>query len=164
MEIKISKIIFSIGLCLSTGILGSFFTVSSIKYWYAVLNKPFFSPPNWIFAPVWTILYILMGISFYLIWIKLGDKKYIKKAKFIKLSLVIFLIHLIFNASWSIVFFGMHDISLALINILIIWALIVVLMVKFYKIDKKASLLLTPYLIWVSFATVLNYSIWILNK
>ncbi len=161
---NIFKLIISIAFCQSAGLIGSFFTISSIQNWYNLLNQPSFRPPNWLFGPVWTILYTLMGISFYLIWIKLGDKKYSKKAKLIKQSLIIFLIHLFFNATWSIVFFGQHNIFLALINILVIWVFIVVLIAKFWSIDKKASALLLPYLAWVSFATILNYSIWILNR
>jgi len=113
---SILKLAASIALCQSAGLIGSFFTVSSVSSWYNLLNQPAFRPPNWLFGPVWTTLYTLMGISFYLIWIKLKDKKYSKKAKVIKLSLMIFLIHLFFNATWSIVFFGLHNIFLALIN------------------------------------------------
>ena len=158
MQIKFSQLIFSIGICLGVGILGSLFTISAIPTWYAALNKPEFSPPNFIFGPVWTILYILMGISFYLIWVKGTQKKAVKNA------LILFLVHLFFNASWSIVFFGVHLIFLALINIIILWILIIALIIKFSKINKKAAILLSPYLLWVSFATILNYNIWILNK
>ncbi len=161
---SILKLVASIALCQSAGIIGSFFTVSSIQNWYNLLNQPSFRPPNWLFGPVWTILYTLMGISFYLIWVKLNDKKYLKKAKQIRLALVIFLIHLFFNATWSIIFFGQNNIFLALINILVIWVFIVILISKFWSLDKRASILLIPYLAWVSFATILNYSIWILNR
>ncbi|MCL5784139.1 MAG: tryptophan-rich sensory protein [Patescibacteria group bacterium] len=161
---SIFKLVISIALCQSAGLIGSFFTFSSIPNWYNLLNQPAFRPPNWLFGPAWATLYTLMGISFYLIWIKLKDNKYSKKAKLIKLSLMIFLIHLFFNATWSIVFFGLHNIFLALINILIIWVFIVILIGKFWNLDKRASILLIPYLAWVSFATILNYSIWILNR
>lgn len=153
---SILKLVGSIALCQSAGLIGSFFTVSSIQNWYNLLNQPSFRPPNWLFGPVWTILYTLMGISFYLIWIKKGP--------LVKQALTIFLIHLFFNATWSIVFFGLHNIFLALINILVIWVFIVVLINKFWSLDKRASILLIPYLAWVSFATILNYSIWILNR
>lgn len=161
---NILKLVISVVLCQSAGLVGSLFTVSSISNWYEFLKQPVFRPPNWVFGPVWTALYTFMGISFFLVWVKLNDKKYHKQAKLIRQSLVIFLIHLFFNASWSIVFFGLHNILLALVNILIIWAFIVVLIFKFWPIDKRASILLIPYLAWVSFATILNYSIWILNK
>lgn len=161
---SILKLVASIALCQSAGIIGSFFTVSSIQNWYNLLNQPSFRPPNWLFGPVWIILYTLMGISLYLIWIKLEDIKYLKMIKQIKLVLVLFLIHLFFNATWSIVFFGLHNIFLALINILIIWVFIVILIGMFWSLDKRASILLIPYLAWVSFATILNYSIWVLNR
>lgn len=158
MPIKFPQLIFSIGMCLGAGILGSFFTIPSIPTWYATLNKPVFSPPNFVFGPVWTILYILMGISFYLIWTNKAQNKDVKKA------LSIFLVQLFFNTTWSIIFFGGHQILLALINIVILWLLILVVMIQFYKINKISGLLLIPYLAWVSFASFLNYSIWILNR
>ncbi|OGE33683.1 TspO protein [Candidatus Daviesbacteria bacterium RIFCSPHIGHO2_02_FULL_36_13] len=151
MPKNLLKLIFSIGICLGAGVLGSFFTISSIPTWYVTLNKPFFSPPNWVFGPVWTILYILMGYSLYLVW---------KKKKVPS----IFWIQLILNASWSIIFFGMKSPSLALINIAVLWIAIVLTIKSFYKINKLAAYLLYPYLAWVSFASILNYSIWILNK
>lgn len=158
MPKSFSKLFFSIAICQAAGLIGTIFTVSSIENWYKLLNQPSFQPPNWLFGPVWTILYTFMGISLYLIWIKGTKKKEVRQA--IKL----FFIHLILNSSWSIVFFGLHNILFALINIVILWILIVVVMVKFYKIDKKASFILIPYLAWVSFATVLNYYIWLMNK
>jgi translocator protein len=152
------KLLLAIFICQAAGLIGTFFTVSSIQNWYILLNQPSFSPPNYLFGPVWITLYTLIGISFYLIWIKGVRRKEVKKA------LTLFLVHLLFNASWSIVFFGMHQILLALINIIILWIFIAVLVVRFSKIDKRAGLLLLPYLAWVSFATALNYSIWLLNK
>lgn len=134
------------------GIIGSLFTASAIQTWYAELQRPSFSPPNWIFGPVWVFLYFLMGISAYLIWQK-EDKK----------DLGLFWIHLFFNAIWSILFFGLQSPGLALIDIIVIWLFIVVLIIKFWKRSKLASLLLTPYLLWVSFAGILNYYIWQLN-
>lgn len=150
MTIKIPKLIFSIGLCLGAGVLGSFFTVSSIATWYQTLNKPFFSPPNWIFGPVWTILYILMGISLYLVW----EKKKVP---------AVFWIQLILNALWSIIFFGMRNPTLALMDIVALWITIILTMKAFYKINKIAAYLLIPYLVWVSFATILNLIIVLLN-
>lgn len=160
----ILKLVLSVAICQGAGLIGTVFTVSSISNWYNLLNQPAFRPPNWLFGPVWTTLYTLMGISFYLIWIKLKDSKYNNKAKLIRMSLMIFLIHLFFNATWSIIFFGLHNIFLALINILVIWMFIVILITKFWILDKRAAVMLIPYLAWVSFATILNYSIWILNR
>lgn len=158
-----SKLIASIVLCQLAGIIGSFFTFSAITDWYQYLNKPSFSPPNWVFGPVWTSLYTLMGISLYLHWIKLSDKKYSKQSKYIKESITIFLIHLFFNAIWSIIFFGLKEILFALVIIIIIWGFVVGMIRRFYQTDKWSSYLLYPYLAWVSFATVLNFSLWLLN-
>ena len=144
------KLFLSIGICLGAGVVGSFFTVSSIPTWYAILNKPFFSPPNWVFGPVWTILYILMGISLYLIW----QKREIP---------AIFWVQLILNTAWSIIFFGMRNPTLAFIDILILWVSILLTIKVFSKINKLAGRLLIPYLVWVSFATILNLGILILN-
>ncbi len=151
------RLIISLALPQLAGIIGSFFTVSAIPSWYATLQKPSFSPPNWIFGPAWVMLYILMGISVYLVWQK------IKENKTVKGSLWLFWIHLFFNATWSIIFFGLQNPGLALINIVIIWLLIIALIIKFWKISKWATYLLIPYLLWVSFASVLNYFIWYLN-
>lgn len=158
MRINLPKLIASITLPLAVGGLGSFFTISAIPIWYSALNKPSFAPPNYVFGPVWTILYTLMGISLYRIWTKGTKKKEVRDA------LKLFAVHLVFNATWSIVFFGMHNIPLSLVNIIVLWALIVMVMIKFYKIDKKASWILLPYLAWVSFAAILNYNIFLLNK
>lgn len=151
---NLPRLLFSIGICEGAGIVGSFFTFSAIPAWYKFLNKPSFSPPNWLFGPAWTVLYFLMGISLYLIWTSR------KKTKEV---LLLFWIHLFFNATWSIVFFGLRSPFLGFINILILLFLILVVIYKFWKINKLAGALLLPYLVWVSFATVLNYNILILN-
>lgn len=141
----------------SAGIIGSFFTFDSVNTWYKTLNKPSFSPPNWLFAPVWLTLYTMMGISSYLVYLKRGEYPQAKPA------LVLFGIHLALNALWSILFFGLKNPLLAFIEIIILWLTIVALIILFYKIDKIAALLLVPYLLWVSFASILNFSIWRLN-
>lgn len=151
------KLIISISVTEIAGIIGSIFTISSIPTWYATLEKPVLNPPNWIFGPVWTILYALMGIALFLIWKKGLDRKGVKK------SLYVFGIHLVLNTLWSIVFFGLQSPGLALLNIILLLGSIVLTMVLFYKISKAAMWLLVPYIIWVSFATYLNFSIWILN-
>lgn len=155
---SVFKLIFSIAVCQSAGLIGTVFTVSSIENWYNLLNQPSLRPPNWLFGPVWTTLYTLMGISLYWILIKETKKKEVREA------LKLFTVHLVFNATWSIVFFGMQNLPLSLINIAILWILIVMVMIRFYKIDKKASLILIPYLAWVSFASILNFSIFLLNR
>lgn len=150
MTINIPKLILSIGICLGVGVLGSIFTISSIPTWYVALNKPFFSPPNWVFGPVWTILYILMGISLYLVWIK-------------RRVPAVFWTQLLLNAIWSILFFGMKNPTLALVDIIALWVAIILTIKAFYKINILAAYLLIPYLAWASFATILNLSIVLLN-
>ena len=145
-------------MCQGAGVAGSFFTMPAIAGWYQFLNKPAFSPPNWIFAPVWLTLYVLMGVSLYLIWSGgLGRKG----AKF---AFWFFVAHLLINTGWSIIFFGAHNIAFAFVVILILLAMIVVLIKLFRPLNRLASNLLIPYLIWVSFATILNYSLLILNR
>ncbi len=145
------KLIFSVILAQSAGAVGTLFTFSAIPTWYALLNKPSFSPPNWLFGPVWTILYTLIGISMYLIWTN-------KKG-----SLKLFFLHLFLNAIWSPIFFGAKNLGLAFIVILIMDITLVVIIRKFYKLNKVAGLILIPYLMWISFASLLNLSIWKLN-
>ncbi|MBU4360264.1 tryptophan-rich sensory protein [Candidatus Parcubacteria bacterium] len=148
------RLIISLALPQLAGFIGSLFTTPAIPIWYASLIKPSFSPPNWIFGPMWILLYILMGISIYLIWNNIEKNKNI---------FWLFWIHLFFNATWSIIFFGLQNPGLAFVNILIILLFIIILIIKFYKINKYASYLLIPYLLWVSFASALNYFIWYLN-
>jgi len=151
------KFIVSILVCQMAGVVGSFFTYPSIPTWYATLQKPSFSPPNWLFAPVWITLFTLMGVSAYLVWNKGLKNKQVKE------SLSIFGIQLILNAFWSFLFFGLKSPLYAFIEIIILWGAIVLTILKFYKISKKAGLLLFPYIIWVSFAMVLNFYVWRLN-
>jgi len=156
--VKFLRYFLSIGICLVAGGLGTIFTISSIPTWYAFLNKPFFSPPNYLFGPVWTILYILMGVSLALIWQKGIKKRTVRDAMFL------FGIQLLLNALWSPVFFGVRNLFLALIIIVLMWIFILKTILAFAKIDKTASYLLYPYIAWVSFATILNFSVWFLNR
>ncbi len=151
------RLLVSVLICELAGIIGSFFTTPAIPAWYASLTKPSFNPPNWLFGPVWTTLFLLMGIAFYLIWQKLAVNKTAK------LAMIIFIIHLGFNTLWSILFFGLRNPFYGLIDIAILWLMIVYLIYAFMAIDKRAAYLLVPYLLWVSFATVLNFAIWQLN-
>lgn len=156
MRIKnLPKLLIYIAICQGAGILGSFFTASAIPTWYATLNKPSFSPPNFLFGPVWVTLYALMGISAYLVSIS---------GKNVKNTLNLFWVHLFFNATWSVMFFGFKSPLLGLINIVILWVLIVMVIIRFWKINKWAGVLLLPYLAWVSFASILNYYLWLLNR
>lgn len=155
MKINLPKLIISITLPLAVGGLGSFFTISSIPTWYATLNKPSFAPPNYVFGPVWTTLYILMGISLYLLWVvkKKGKDEAIK----------LFFIQLVLNFLWSIIFFGMHNIALAFVEIIALWIFIFLTIRHSLLISKPAAYLLYPYIIWVTIASILNLSLFILN-
>ena len=157
------KLVGAIALCQTACIIGLFFTVSAIPTWYAQLEKPVFTPPNWIFGPVWIVLYTLMGISLFLIWKK---RQYMQKTEdaTIVTSLFLFYVHLVINAYWSIVFFGMKDIVSALLIIVILAEMILLLIVKFFRIDRIAGLLLIPYYFWALYASFLNFSIWQLNR
>lgn len=151
------KLLASILGCELVGFVGAFFTLDSIPTWYAGLEKPFFSPPNWLFGPVWTALYALMGISFYLIWLKGFKGKRAQAAK------RLFFYQLALNFIWTPVFFGAKSPSLALLIIVALWVLIIKTIQAFQKISPLAGSLLIPYLLWVTFATLLNLSIVLLN-
>lgn len=153
---KILKLIISITLPLLIGFVGSLFTTPSIATWYETLNKPSFNPPNYLFAPVWTSLFILMGIALFLIWKDCEIKNQ-------KSAFGIFSIQLILNLLWSIIFFGLHNPTMAFIEILILLIFIKLNIVCFFRIKKISGILLIPYLLWVIFASFLNYNIIILN-
>jgi benzodiazapine receptor len=157
MKFKLTPLIISIIICQAAGLIGSIFTAPAIPAWYAGLIKPSFSPPNWLFAPVWLILYTLMGVAAYLIWEKGISKKKVKTA------LIIFAVQLILNSLWSIIFFGWRLPQYAFVEIIALWVFILLTILNFYKISRTAGLLLVPYLFWVSFAALLNYSIFNLN-
>lgn len=139
------------------GIIGSFFTAPSISTWYATLAKPEWNPPSWIFGPVWTLLYTLIGVAAYLVWNK---RKIDGRVNF---ALGVYVAHLVLNACWSVIFFGMQNPKLAFFEILILDIFIIGTLVLFYRIHKMAGLLLIPYLFWAFFATYLTYTIWMLN-
>lgn len=156
---KIIRIISVVLTCLAIGYLSGDVTRSAITTWYPTLVKPIFNPPNWIFAPVWTLLYIMMGVAAGLVWNRIEfEKEAVKKA------LVFFIIQLVLNALWSYLFFGLHNPLLAGIEIIVLWLMIFETYLKFSKINKLSGYLLLPYLAWVSFALILNWSIWWLNK
>lgn len=154
---KYIKIFISISIPLFIWFISSYFTLSSIESWYLTLNKPFFNPPNWIFWPVWTLLYILMGVSFYRVW---NQWFWIHKNK---LKMIYFL-QLFLNFLWSISFFYLENPLLWLINIIILWIFIIFNIIYFYAVDKKSWFLFIPYLLWVSFASILNLFIYLLNR
>lgn len=154
---NIKKLIGSLALCFAVAFLGSVVTTPSIDSWYMTLQKPSFNPPNWIFGPVWTVLYFLMGVSLYMVWNKAKGKKSQK-------AIQIFLIQLALNFLWSLVFFGLHLPLVAFLTIICLWASILYTILLFYKLSKPAAYLLTPYILWVSFASILNLAIVVLNK
>jgi len=153
----IFKLIVSLISCQLAGFVGSLFTTPSIPTWYASLAKPSFTPPNWVFSPVWISLFVLMGISLFLLWEKTLHFPGVKTAIFW------FAVQLGLNMLWSILFFGLKSPFLALIEIIVLWIAIFLTILKSLRVSKLAGVLLIPYLIWVSFAAGLNYSIWTLN-
>jgi tryptophan-rich sensory protein len=157
MKKSYSKIALSIGICLLVGFLSGFATQSAVGDWYGDLTKPFLNPPNWIFGPVWTVLYLLMGLSAGIVWSRGFHHKWVKTA------LYHFGFQLILNGLWSIVFFGFQNPLFGLLVIVALWILILRTIKWFRVVSKQAAYLLYPYLAWVSFATYLNFSIWILN-
>ena len=154
----ILRLITSIVICLTAGALGSFFTTPAISTWYATLIKPSIAPPNWVFFPVWTALFIMMGISLFLVW-KKGFQDHLVKA-----ALSVFAIQLILNILWSAAFFGLRSPLVGLIEIVILWVAILAMILRFMRISKVAGLLLIPYIIWVTFAAMINFLIWSLNR
>lgn len=156
---KITRILAVVVTCLAIGYFSGIVTRSSIETWYPTLIKPSFNPPNWVFAPAWSLLYLLMGVAAGLVWDRIEHEK-----EAVKKALIFFAIQLALNALWSYLFFGLMNPLLALIEIVVLWLMIYETLLKFIKINKVAGYLLVPYLLWVSFATILTASIWWLNK
>lgn len=150
-------LIVSIAVAQIAGFLGTLFTADAIPSWYVTLAKPWFTPPSWVFAPVWTILYTLMGVAAYLIY------KRRKVSPGTERALLIYTLQLTLNSAWSVIFFGAHELGWALIEMIVLAATIAYTMVLFARIDRRAAALLLPYLAWVLFAAALNTSIWRLN-
>ncbi|MFO7658302.1 MAG: TspO/MBR family protein [Bacteroidales bacterium] len=150
------KLIISVLLPLALGAFAGIFTSKAVPEWYTTLNQPSFNPPNYLFGPVWTTLYILMGISLFLIW---------KQAKSNErnVAITVFLIQLILNFAWSFLFFYLNRIDIALVEIIVLWISIIVMLIKFYRIKPIAAFINIPYLLWVSFASILNASYFLLN-
>jgi translocator protein len=178
---NVAKFIISVLICEGAGIVGSFFTAPAISTWYASLIKPSFAPPNWVFAPVWTALFFLMGVSLYLVWAKnfkipVSENKTPAKKAWNPISeklwsgawkeenvVAIFSLQLILNILWSALFFGLKMPAAAFAEILMLWAAILYTIVNFYRVSKPAAYLLIPYLVWVALASALNFSIVWLN-
>lgn len=154
--LKLGKLIIAVVVCQLAGIIGAAFTTPVIDTWYSMLVLPSFAPPNWLFGPVWTILYLLMGIALYLVWIKKdSDKK--------SVALKYFAGQLLLNLLWSLMFFGLQSPVLGFTTIVAMWMMIALTIKAFLKVSQPAGWLLVPYLLWVSFATILNTAIMALN-
>ena len=161
MSKNIFKFVISIIICESVGIIGSFFTFSSVSNWFPTLVKPWFSPPSWLFGPVWTILYFLMGLSLYIVWNKTET---ISKQKYKKQFFILFGIQLILNALWSFLFFGLKSPISGLIDILFLDITVITTIIYANRVSKYAAVLLAPYMAWIIFATLLNFEIALLNN
>ena len=157
MNKKILQIIIAVVICLVAGAIGSMATQTSVNTWYTTLSKPVFNPPNWLFAPVWTSLFVLMGISAGIVWNRGFYHKWVKTA------LYHFGFQLILNIAWSLVFFGLREIFGALLIVVGLFVLLLFTYKWFRVVNVNAAYLLIPYILWVAFASVLNFSIWQLN-
>jgi benzodiazapine receptor len=152
------RLILSIAICQLAGFIGSIFTAEAIPTWYASLNKPSFTPPNWLFSPVWIALFIIMGISLFLVWRERHGSIHARPA------LISFGVQLVLNVSWSAAFFGMKSPAAGLVVIIALWIAIFVTILRFRKVSEVAGLLLIPYIVWVTFAALLNLSLFYLNR
>lgn len=157
MNKKLIQIFVAVGICLLAGAIGSMATQTSVNTWYTTLSKPVFNPPNWLFAPVWTLLFVLMGISAGIVWNKGVYHKWVKTA------LYHFGFQLLLNVAWSLVFFGLKEVFGALLIVLGLFVVLLFTYKWFKVVSIKAAYLLVPYILWVAFASVLNFSIWQLN-
>jgi benzodiazapine receptor len=155
--VKIAKFIAAIGVCQAAGLIGTVFTTPAIPTWYAALEKPALTPPSWVFGPVWTLLFLLMGIALYLVWIRGWEQKDVRVA------MSIFGLQLVLNILWSFFFFGLQMPFAALIEIILLWIAIAITIFSFLRVSVPAAILLVPYIVWVSFAAYLNYGIYLLN-
>jgi len=151
---NVGRFVASIVVCEAAGIVGSVFSISAIPTWYAALQKPWFTPPNWLFAPVWLTLYFLMGVTLYLLW---GRRQRAGTA------IVAFAVQLVLNVLWSVVFFGAHQLFYGFVVIAALWVAILATAALSYRVSRRAGALLLPYLVWVTVASALNYYVWLLN-
>lgn len=154
---EIPKLVMAILIPLIIGFIGAIATFNAIPTFFAALNKPIWTPPNWAFGPIWTILYILIGIALFLVW-RNGFQR-----QDVKIAMGVFGVQIALNLLWSLIFFGAHSILGGLIEIIFLWIAILINIILFYKISKVAGILLLPYIVWVTIALYLNYSIYLLN-
>jgi tryptophan-rich sensory protein len=154
---KIIYLVIAVGICLLAGYIASYYTTPEIPTWYAGLQKPDLTPPSWIFGPVWTLLYIFMGLSLYLI-IQSGLKN-----PEVRVALALFILQLVLNIGWSFFFFARHSTFYGLLAIILLWAILLCTIIQVFRISFGAAVLLLPALVWITFAAVLNYQIMMLN-
>ncbi len=162
----IFQAIISILIAEAMGVIGAFFTTPAINGWYAGLAKSALTPPGWVFGPVWTLLYALMGIAAFIVWRRRGQvsaKGNIASRRTFRLAILFYAAQLALNLLWSIIFFGLHASGAAFGEIVVLWLFILLTIIFFARISKTAAWLLVPYILWVSFATYLNFAIWYLN-
>lgn len=161
MKTDWKKLVISLLACQIAGAIGSIFTMASLGNWYSALIKPSFNLPSWVFGPVWTVLFLLMGYALYIVWNSKSKTKEDRKAK--KIALEMFASQLLLNIAWSAFFFGLHSPLAAFVNIIFLWAFIILTIMKFDKVSNSAAFILIPYLLWVTFAAILNFAIVLLN-
>jgi benzodiazapine receptor len=159
MKLKAAaRLIVCLGVTFIVAAVGSIFTREAVSGWYANLNKPIFNPPSWLFGPVWTVLYLLMGVAVFLVWQKgYGNRQ-------VRIAIWLYALQLVLNGLWSPIFFGLKMPFLAFCEILLLWVAIVLTIRAFARVSLASALLLAGYIAWVSFAAVLNFSIWMLNR
>jgi len=155
---KLRRLLIAVGISELAGFIGAGFTAAAIPTWYAALEKPSLNPPSWVFGPTWLLLYLLMGIAAYLVWERGWEHIWVRH------SIKLFAVQLVLNAAWSIIFFKYQNPGWALVDIVALWIAVVATIGAFAKHSRLAAALMIPYILWVSFATYLNYSIWMLNK
>ncbi len=155
---NIWKLIISIAIPLAVGFLGSYFTRPEIDTWYQSIEKPSWQPPSWVFGPVWTTLYVMMGVAFYLVW------KNESRSRNRKLAMIFWSMQLVLNFFWSYIFFNQHKLGLAVVEIIALWIFIFITIILFGRVNKLAAWLMVPYISWVSFASLLTYTIYTLNS
>ncbi len=155
---KIGKLAAAVGVCLAVGYAGSFATREAMGGWYAGLAKPVFTPPGWVFGAVWTVLYGMMGAAAFLVW-----ERGVRNRE-VRIGLELFVLRLVLNALWTPLFFRMHWVGTALVEIVVLWAVLWVTVRQFWRVRRAAGMLLLPYLGWVGFAIALNGAIWYLNR
>jgi benzodiazapine receptor len=153
----VGRLVGSIAACEGAGLIGSVFTTPAIPTWYAALEKPAFTPPNWVFAPVWGVLYALMGVAVFLIWRRGLALPGVKPA------FILFWVQLVINLLWSVVFFGAHSLLGGAVLIIALWVLVLLTTLRFFRISAVAGGLLIPYIAWLSIASALNVWVLILN-